>query len=125
MKYSLLIVLIITTAISVLLYLPQVYLIDLYLAYYNYDVTKQCVDTLWIVGQGEKDRTGYLCSGKQRGLIFTSQTNRITVYFTSKGHRFLNAKGFWLFFQGRNIVITGLCDINYLVYQIVGAQNSS
>lgn len=29
----------------------HVYLLDLYLAYYNYDVTKQCVDALWIVGK--------------------------------------------------------------------------
>ena len=28
----------------------KVYLLDLYLAYYNYGVTKQCVDALWIVG---------------------------------------------------------------------------
>ena len=29
----------------------KVYLLDLYLAYYNYDNNKQCVDALWIVGR--------------------------------------------------------------------------
>lgn len=99
----------------------RVYLLDLYLAYYNYDVDKQCVDALWIMDG--KERTDYLCSGRQRGLVFTSVSNQITVYFSSEGHEYLNAKGFWIFFEGKycilhccNIVcMTQCCKIIYII----------
>ena len=69
-------------------------------AYYNYDVSKKCVDRLWLVS--ERDRTGYLCSGQHRGLIFTSATNQAHVYFTSENNQYLNGKGFWLYYEGKN-----------------------
>ncbi len=46
-------------------------------------------------------RTEYLCSGQQRGLIFTGTTNYLTVYFSSESHKYLNAKGFWLYYEGK------------------------
>ncbi len=48
----------------------------------------------------KNERTDYLCSGQQRGLIFTSKSNQITIYFSSESHEYLNAKGFWIRYEG-------------------------
>ena len=56
----------------------------------------------------ESDRTDYLCSGQQRGLVFTSKSNQITIYFSSESHDYLNAKGFWIQYEGTRTLVPWL-----------------
>ena len=78
-----------------------IYLLDIYLAYFNYHSDKQCIDQLQI--QDRHNRTGSLCSGRQRGLVFESSAGRVDLNFTSTHHKFRNAKGFWLFYRGKSV----------------------
>ncbi len=73
-------------------------LLDLYLAYYRQDREIKCLDKLWISDGVEI--SDVFCSGQQRGLVFTSRANQATVYFESSDHKFRNAKGFWLYYEG-------------------------
>jgi hypothetical protein len=79
----------------------QFQVIDIYLAYYADKETRRCIDTLSIVDNATDGRTAYLCSGQHRDFIYTSTGHSAVVHFHSAQHSFPNAKGFWLYYEGK------------------------
>ncbi|KAK2162769.1 hypothetical protein LSH36_92g06036 [Paralvinella palmiformis] len=79
----------------------NIYVLDLYLAYYKAKDTKRCIDKLWI--SDSTQRSIDLCTGHQRELVFTTVGGEAVIHFTSDPHSERNAKGFWIYYEAYKI----------------------
>ncbi|CAH1798759.1 unnamed protein product [Owenia fusiformis] len=75
----------------------RVYLLDIYLAYYSFDIERECIDFLQI--SDAFHISDIICAGHKRGLLFQSNDTKVTVTFSTTEHSFRGVKGFWIYYE--------------------------